>query len=328
MNLPSFERLHLAGIFGVALLIGLTLYGGLGAVAAGFASAGWGTAIIVFVRLVQILISGVAWRCVLRARILWWVCPLLRWVREGINVLLPVAQVGGEIVGARLLTKFGVGGATATASVLADMLVQVTTQLVFCLLGLGLFFIKFGKSDLALWMSGCLLLFAVGVGGFFVVQRWGGVGWVEKRIVTIAIDKGWPVPEGVVGLADSLEAIYRDPSRLALAGTIHMAIWMFGACEVWLALYWLGQPVDFGEALVIESLSHAARAAVFIVPGGVGIQEGAIVALGAVYGLSPQFALTAGLLKRVPDLILGAIGLLIWQVIELRGLRSRSKEAC
>ena len=53
---------------------------------------------------------------------------LLRFVREGINVLLPVASVGGDVVGGRLLTFWGVSGALAAASILVDMLFQVGTQ--------------------------------------------------------------------------------------------------------------------------------------------------------------------------------------------------------
>ncbi len=68
---------------------------------------------------------------------------------------------------------------------------------------------------------------------------------------------------------------------------------------------------------MIESLSHAARAVFFIIPGGIGIQEGAIVALAATYGLSPPIAVAVGLLKRIPDIILGIMGLLLWQGIEL-----------
>ena len=55
-------------------------------------------------------------------------CISLRFVREGVNVLLPVASVGGEVVGGRLLTFWGVAGSLAAASLLADMLIQVATQ--------------------------------------------------------------------------------------------------------------------------------------------------------------------------------------------------------
>ena len=46
-----------------------------------------------------------------RATVLW-----MRWIRESVNTLLPVAGVGGDVVGARLVHQRGVPGAQATAS--------------------------------------------------------------------------------------------------------------------------------------------------------------------------------------------------------------------
>ncbi|MDQ0470567.1 flippase-like domain-containing protein [Labrys wisconsinensis] len=321
MHLPRPSRFHLAAFSGVVLLVALALYYGLDGVTQAFAEVGWGIALVVIVRFGQVAFSGVAWQAVLLAPTAWWVCPLLRWVREAINVLLPVAQVGGDIVGARLLARQGVKGPVAAASVLADLLVQVSTQLVFSLLGLGLFLVSTGDGETALWLGASLLLFAFGVIGFFVLQRWGGIGWVERRIVAAATKNGWSVPGGIVGLADSLAATHRAPGRLAVAAAIHMGIWIFGALEVWIVLAFLGHPIGFAEALVIESLSHAARGALFIVPGGVGVQEAAIVAIAAAYGLPPQLALAVGLVKRVPDLVLGIPGLAIWQALEFGRLR-------
>lgn len=40
----------------------------------------------------------------------------LRIIREGIDSLLPVAQIGGEVIGARLLAQFGLTPARAGAS--------------------------------------------------------------------------------------------------------------------------------------------------------------------------------------------------------------------
>ena len=94
------------------------------------------------VRVSAILLCGLAWGCVVQglaglgqARTGAFV--LLRLVREGINVLLPVASVGGDVVGGRLLTFWGVAGPLAAASILADMLFQVGTQALFALLGAG-----------------------------------------------------------------------------------------------------------------------------------------------------------------------------------------------
>ena len=58
-------------------------------------------------------------------------------IREAINRLLPVANIGGELVGVRLLSRGGVGGTTAAASVIIEMLLNVVAQYVFLTLGVA-----------------------------------------------------------------------------------------------------------------------------------------------------------------------------------------------
>src|SRR5207244_8083928 len=57
-------------------------------------------------------------------------------VREATNVLLPLAQVGGDLIGAGLLTLYAVPGALAAASVIVDVLIQAATQFLFAIFGL------------------------------------------------------------------------------------------------------------------------------------------------------------------------------------------------
>ena len=51
---------------------------------------------------------------------------------------MPVAGVGGDVVGARLAHQRGVSGAQATATMVVDITVGSATQLVFVLVGVGL----------------------------------------------------------------------------------------------------------------------------------------------------------------------------------------------
>lgn len=59
----------------------------------------------------------------------------LRWIGESVNNLLPVAQVGGDVARASLVTARGVARADATASMLADLATGVVTQMLFGLAG-------------------------------------------------------------------------------------------------------------------------------------------------------------------------------------------------
>ena len=92
---------------------------------------------------------------------------------EAINTLLPVAQIGGEIAGARLMTLHGIPGGLAGATVLVDMLLQVITQFTFTLVGIGLLALSGGDTSmLAAAMAGMIAM-AIALMGFFGVQRFG-----------------------------------------------------------------------------------------------------------------------------------------------------------
>ena len=101
---------------------------------------------------------------------------------------------------------------------------------------------------------------------------------------------------------------------------------MFGSVEVWVALHFMGHPISFAEAIVIESLSQAIRGAAFAVPGGLGVQEGGFVAVCAVFGIPPGPAVALSLVKRVSDLAIGIPGLLAWQWIEGGRVMGRGRE--
>ena len=83
-------------------------------------------------------------------------------------------------------------------------------------------------------------------------------------------------------------------------------------------LHFMGYPVSFAEAVVIESLSQAVRGAAFAIPGGIGVQEGGFVAICALFGIPAGPAVALSLVKRVADLAIGLPGLAVWQWIEAR----------
>ncbi len=71
----------------------------------------------------------------------------------------------------------------------------------------------------------------------------------------------------------------------------------------------MGYQLDFGDAVIIESLMHAVRGAAFAVPGALGAQEGGLIVLCAIFGMPPEAALALSLVKRIPDLVIGVPGL-------------------
>ena len=173
------RRLPLFGtLVGLSLAVWLVATNDLASVAAAFGRIGVaGFAGVTLVRALVVVLCGIAW-----ARILDGLAPapasaylILRLVREGINVLLPVASVGGDVLGARLLTFWGVAGSLSAASVLADLLFQVGTLGLFAGLGAGLLSRVEGAeaAELASWTLRALGVAGFAVVAFFALQRTG-----------------------------------------------------------------------------------------------------------------------------------------------------------
>ena len=319
----------LAAFAGLILLSILVAFSGAGDVAEAVASAGWATVLVVLARAVAMVAAGYAWqllfppaeRLALRAAI------LIRWIREAINQLLPVAQIGGDLIGARLATSWRCEGALAWASVIADIAVQAGTQLLFAALGLGLLVLLVGDGDLVRYLGFGMILAAIGMAAFLFLQRREGSRLFLALGRKFAGGREWAGMAAVERFYERLRDIYAHPRGVAASTLIHGATWIFGSVEVWVALHFMGHPVSFAEAIVIESLGQAVRGAAFAVPGGLGIQEGGYIALCALFGVPAGPALALSLVKRVADLALGLPALLAWQWIEGRRLFARQSGA-
>ena len=318
--------LQLGLVAGLVAIVVMVLWSGAGAVLAAIVKAGWGIALIVLVRLLAVSVAGLGWWCLLPQDAIRPAALMvgLRLMREGLNCLLPAGQVGGEVVGARLLALSGVGAGLAAATVLVDMLVQLFTQLIFAALGFaGLVSFAADRSALP-WIGLGLIVGAVAVTAFFLAQRLGLFLLVERFLIWLAERSGWHVLGGLVHLHRSIQVIYRQPSRLLASSAVHLLGWAIGALEIWLALRFMGHPVSLLEALVLESLVHAIRSAAFFVPSGLGAQEGGFVLLGGLIGLPVETALALSLIKRVPELAIGVLAMAAWQTVEARRASHRA----
>jgi len=292
---------------------------------------GMGLAGIILVHLAQIGFCSLAWRELLSGsdipRPAFTRLFRLRWIRESIDSLLPVAQVGGEVAAARLMTRQGLPLPIAGASIIADVTIETLTQAVFTLLGLALIFTLAEPGDAAHWAALGFVIAVVFAALAVFAQRWGGVRLFEKLLLTIADRMGWNRLEGVAGLDNALREIYQLRERLFMAGMHHLIAWSLGAGEVMIAAWALGYRLDLGQGYVVESLAQAIRSAAFFVPGAVGVQEGGFVVLCGLFGLPADVALSISLTKRVRELALGLPGLLTWQFLELRLRQARSLAA-
>ena len=87
--------------------------------------------------------------------------------------------------------------------------------------------------------------------------------------------------------------------------------------------YTLADVPSVGAVVAIEALIFAVRSIAFVVPGALGVQEGAYLLLAPLFGLDPEAAIALSLLKRARDVVIGLPALLTWQAGEGRKLLAR-----
>jgi len=324
------RSLVLAALAGLAITIGLIAYNGAPTIGQSLLAVGWGILALMAFHLLPMLCSALAWQRLVKSH--WhgslWAFLRARWIREHVADLLPVAQVGGEVVGARMLTLDGLDPALALASVIVDLTLETTTQIVFTLMGIGVLAAQVHTQGLLVWVTLGAGIGAALVGAFFWVQRQGLFAWLESQLKSITEKGGiWRSLGRLDGLHDSIQSLYAYRGQLATASTFHLACWLLDAGETWLALYFMGHTVSVMDALLLESLGQAIRGAAFIIPGQLGVQEGGYMVLGEAIGLAPGVGLTLSLLKRVRSLLIGLPALACWQFIESKTLLAQHRDS-
>jgi putative membrane protein len=313
------------------LVVFLIVHSGAAEVGSAMLVLGWWLAPITLYHLLPLYFDAASWRELFpaanrpgRLSFVW-----MRWIRESVSTLLPVAGVGGDVVGARLAHQRGISGAQATASMVVDVTVGSATQLVFVLIGVGL--LTAGKThDAAATAWGLTIgvaIFAAAIGIFVRLQHNSMfamlIGWANRLA-----PESWM--SGFTGRAEAIDqaivATYRHRVPLSYSSLLRLVGWAIGTGEVWMATRVLGHPLNLIDSFILESLSSGVRGAAFMVPGALGAQESGMVLFGALLGLPADLALAVSLTKRVRELALGLPGLAAWQWVEGRRLLARQTD--
>jgi putative membrane protein len=311
--------LGIAALAGLLLALALVALEGFDAVLQVLASARWGILVAALVHLWPLMFCAGAWGALMPPA---WRPSLLalflcRWIREGVNSMLPVAQVGGVVVQARLLSFRGVSGDLAGASVVVDMTLEVTTLFLFALVGLGLFATR-GQAQTAAWLAVGLLIGCPVIIGLIAAQRFGLIRVLAGLTDRLARRPGWSSPLRAVDQA--IRAFYQDRRRIAVGAALHFLAWCLSAMEIFVLLRFMGQSIGLRDAVIVASLGYAVRAAGFLVPGALGIQEGGFMMLATLVGIPAQLGLALSLARRAREVMLGVPALLAWQFFEGRRL--------
>ncbi|MGC2521664.1 MAG: lysylphosphatidylglycerol synthase domain-containing protein [Stellaceae bacterium] len=315
-----------AAILGLAVIAGLVIHFGAGAVTHSLLALGApGFAAICLIQLAVIAAMGIAWWALLPGTSPWaeiWG----RLVRDSASEVLPLSQVGGYVLGARALAFCGVAANRAAASTIVDVSLEFFAQLAYTAIALGWLLHLDPRTRFAA-PAGFGLLIGCGLAGGFLAAQRRGLGVLDR--FAGALGRGWAerTAAGAAALHTAIAEIYARSAAVWASFLLHLICWIASAAEIWLALRLMKAPLGFGVVLVIESLLYAVRSAAFAVPNAVGVQEGAYILLGAGFGLTPETALALSLLKRGRDFAIGLPVLGAYQLVESGRLWRRAGRA-
>jgi putative membrane protein len=302
---------------GLLLFLALLVSQGLPAILSTLAAAGWGLLAVTAFHLIPLTTDALAIRVLYRRGQTPHVlldAVLTRWIGESANSLMPAGQLGGPVFMARYLAQRGMPMPQSAAVITVSTTLQTFAQILFALLGVLLLGARAGGVSehalrtMALIASGFLALQIV---GFYYLQRRGFFSKLLRLVTRLAGSQKLSGLKAQAQATDTaVQETYSRNGPVAMSFLASLVGWLMGAGEVYLILFYMGHPVDWATALLLESLGQAVRGAAFAVPGALGVQETGYVLLAPLAGLTPDVALALSLAKRVRELLLGLPGLL------------------
>ena len=317
---------YIAGVLGLGLLAALLMHTDVPALLRTWKMASAALLWLVPYRIIFFALYAVGWRALLRAfdvtgragfsYVLW-----VTTVREAVDRLLPVASLGGGVLGVRLMRWRGLAAVPVSATIIVEILLNLMALYLFgalatlILLGSGA-----GGSHQTVVMVLALSL-PIPVVSLLLV-RYGSVFQRLHGLLSPMV--GLTGAAAAVSLDEDLRSCLGRVRTLAFAAALQFVALVSAAFEIWWALRLFGHPVSAAAAVMLEGLTQAVRHLAFIVPAGLGVQEAALVLFGHTLGISTELALAVSAVKRAREVLCGVPPLLSWQWLEARRLRAGS----
>jgi putative membrane protein len=317
---------YIAGLLGLALLTVLVVHTDLPALLRTWKLASPALLWLLPYRLLFFALYAIGWRAMLRPfdpdrRVGFGYVLLVTTVREGVDRLLPVASLGGSVVGVRLMRWRGLAVCAAGATIIAEILLTLIAAYLFG----GLATLILLGSQTGGDHHGVVVVLALSLPipvVSLLLLRYGSVFQRLQRWLRPLV--GLSGADTAASLDADLRACLDRVGTLLLAGTLQWLALVSASFEVWWALRLFEHPVSASASIMLEGLTQAVRHLAFIVPAGLGVQEAALVLFGHALGIGPELALAISAVKRAREVLCGLPPLLWWQLQEVRRLRAGS----
>ena len=315
---------YLAGLLGLALLTVLIVHADLPALVRTWKLASPALLWLVPYRMIFFVLYAIGWRAMLRpfdpaTKAGFGYVLLATTVREGVDRLLPVASLGGSVVGVRLMRWRGLAISPVSATIIAEIVLTLIAVYVFGALATLILLGSQAGADhhRVVWVLALSLPIPV---VSLLLLRYGSVFQRVQRFLRPMV--GLTGADTAVSLDEDLRACLGRVGTLLLACSLQFVALVSASFEIWWALRLFEHPVTPASAIMLEGLTQAVRHLAFIVPAGLGVQEAALVLFGHALGISTELALAVSAVKRAREVLCGLPPLLWWQLQEARRVRA------
>jgi putative membrane protein len=323
--LSSARRLTIVfWIAGIAVIATLVHLVDVSEVVRSVSVIGWGFIPVLSIRVVVLLVDSKSWLCLLQAedRPRPQLAAYQRWIGESVSAMLPFAAIGGELARIRVIILSGMSSPLAFGSIIMDGVVALASQFLFLCLGILLFVQTATGADSlnqSILLGSVALMIAIIT--IWTLVRGGALGWLGEVMTNNLAN------ERVIWIANAMESVDQriseiadDPISLTRSVAWRVLGWLLGASEIWLILYLLGHAISVSDALILDAVTAAVRTTFFFVPGGLAVQEGAMILVGSTLGASGDAILIAAVIKRAREIFVSIPGLLAWELIESKSM--------
>lgn len=255
-----------------------------------------------------ILLCGIGYRLPFRALFAY------RLAAFGLSYFTPGPHVGGELLQVLMVEReHGVARSDALAAVALDKGIEFTVNLTILLLGIAAVLqwriVPQGAALQALGLAVALLALPttyLGATAFGIYPGTRVLGSLARR---------WSrLTPTVLTVADSERRVghylRRAPRPFLAAIAVTLVGWGALIAEYWLMIHFLG--VDLTLPQLVTALTAARISILLFLPAGLGALEASQATAFGLLGLDPAVGLSASLLIRLRDTLLGLLGLWWW----------------
>ncbi len=223
-----------------------------------------------------------------------------------LNLVLPFASVGGEVLRAALTSRAAKRVTGSTFAVLLDNFAAAAGGVVFTAAGLACRWQQVPGGDR---VRTALLIAAAAIAVGVVA-----LPWLLERL-RHRIPQRW----GGGAVPDPAQLSNRR-TVLALVTAVlwHLSGRLLNAAEIYIAMVALGLPAGPVDAIFATALMTGLSLVFFFVPGQVGAAELGIVSGLGVLGIPAPAALSVALVRRARQLTVAAVGLALLTLVEGR----------